>query len=595
MAASAEFTLIAALRLSDWLWCTGAMNQDQDQYSYILVSLPNSTGGPAILARLVNAKKTPLLCLHQVYKVLCQGKPENTFRQNVKRLAKPVIKQATSVQILQLRQMGAVGACASNCQLASVHTIVRLLQQMGISKVVVESLKQQVPFTASPAAAASTAGTAGPFQPTITTGLPTNLPHCTITGKALKAKYGLAATQPRLYHATPLSHQVRELKAWCQEAVQTDRASAMLGQLSWENMEGLISQFLGYIHRFHEVQLPTLDHFKDGNLVMHYISFCKARNLVASSVSLYLTEMATIVQWWGAKQGNTVQLQELMQWLDRLRKQVCRVLPHPKKDPVDLIKQGKAASPEVLVAHMEAKRLHVLELLRTKGRCYETAKATHDWLLCACLFGWVPPLRSSCLRSLLMPHSAGCLEKGCKDKQPPCSGNHLAYSPDHAWLEMHLPHHKNCGRWKGQAISFRVPADMGSLFKKHIRWGHAMLVEPWGEDTSQVFVTSKGTQLTQPHLQSILDYMLRELQVKIPAHWLRHIFVEERMSTSRVQGPEDLGAAMVMGHCCRQWVGDSYDRWFSKREAQRAVDSMHLWRQGVMDKLSKPAAQGNRA
>jgi hypothetical protein len=62
---------------------------------------------------------------------------------------------------------------------------------------------------------------------------------------------------------------------------------------------------------------------------------------------------------------------------------------------------------------------------------------------------------------------------------------------------------------------------------------------------------------------------------------LRHIFVEERMSNERVDGPQDKGASMVMGHSLKMW-GSHYDTQYHGREAQNAVDGMDRWRDNLI-------------
>jgi hypothetical protein len=562
------------------------MSVDQDQYSYIQVSMPGAAGvggsGHVVLAKLVNAQKIPLVCMKQLNTLVCPQATPAAFRNGVARVANPTLKQATPVQIFQLKQMQALLPSASVCQLGSVDTACRVVQTLGVSRVVVQSLRMQTPYEAVPSLPPQNK------QPTLcaasgslstTTGLPTSLPKCPISGQQLKADYGLLKCKPQLARATPLSHHVKQLEAWLREPVQTDRPGKCLSSQSWAGVQKLLYMYLGFIHKFHGVQLPTLPDFLNANLIMHYIGFCQARGLVADTVKLYLMQMVCIIQYLQAKQGSSLRMQELLVWVATLKKQLRHAFPQPKKDPVDLLEQGKAAPPGVLLAHLEAKRLKVLDLVKSKGRCFEAAKANHDWCMVACLFGWLPPLRSSCIRTLMHPtNTQGCLDADCTASN--CKGNCLTYTGDK--LRVLLTHHKNAGSWGDGPIRFYVPKELASMLQLHLQWGLDLLVNPHGEEGPWVFVTPTGKQLQQHNLQTILNNMLKELGVTIPAHTLRHTFVEERKSTSRVQGPEDAGAAMVMGHSTRQWTAGSYDRHFSRREAQLAVDNMRQWREGVL-------------
>ncbi len=61
------------------------------------------------------------------------------------------------------------------------------------------------------------------------------------------------------------------------------------------------------------------------------------------------------------------------------------------------------------------------------------------------------------------------------------------------------------------------------------------------------------------------------------------MFVDERRGADRVPGPEDSAAAMVMANSIRSW-DQNYDLQFKQREAQKAVDSMEVWRQHMLVK-----------
>lgn len=62
--------------------------------------------------------------------------------------------------------------------------------------------------------------------------------------------------------------------------------------------------------------------------------------------------------------------------------------------------------------------------------------------------------------------------------------------------------------------------------------------------------------------------------------------MDERRSHERVEGPEDTGAAMVMGNTVREWT-TSYDLNYKRRESQVAVNSMESWHAGILAKNAK--------
>lgn len=59
------------------------------------------------------------------------------------------------------------------------------------------------------------------------------------------------------------------------------------------------------------------------------------------------------------------------------------------------------------------------------------------------------------------------------------------------------------------------------------------------------------------------------------------IFVAERRSSTAVEGPSEVGAAMAMGNSPGMW-DRVYDRSFRRREMQAAVDAMAVWRQAAV-------------
>lgn len=125
-----------------------------------------------------------------------------------------------------------------------------------------------------------------------------------------------------------------------------------------------------------------------------------------------------------------------------------------------------------------------------------------------------------------------------------------------------------------------MPASLNQLMVPFFTQGHHALLT----DSPYVFVDMMGRPLTHITFGTYFHKMTRTLQPDFPQlapSLLRHVFVDERMSKRRVEGPDDRGAAHVMGNSERQWH-DSYDLKFDTREAQAAVDAMDTWRQQVL-------------
>ena len=118
-------------------------------------------------------------------------------------------------------------------------------------------------------------------------------------------------------------------------------------------------------------------------------------------------------------------------------------------------------------------------------------------------------------------------------------------------------------------------------------------------DSPFAFVDLGGRALTKTSMSSYFHSMLSRLDPsfpRIPPSLLRHIFVDERRSRQRVEGPDDAAAAQVMGNSTQAW-SKNYDLHFDVREAQAAVDAMQTWRQHLLAKqqpvlVEAPAEEG---
>ena len=103
--------------------------------------------------------------------------------------------------------------------------------------------------------------------------------------------------------------------------------------------------------------------------------------------------------------------------------------------------------------------------------------------------------------------------------------------------------------------------------------------------------TRKGVQLTQPglcyHFKKI--YRTAGATATIYPQLLRHIFVSERESCDRAAGPDNAGAALIMGNSESQWRR-SYDLSHTRRETQQAVAAMGSWRAAMLGRAEPDEA-----
>ena len=262
-----------------------------------------------------------------------------------------------------------------------------------------------------------------------------------------------------------------------------------------------------------------------------------------------------------------------------------------KSTPKPMTELPSAAS---LVAAIQHHKQRVMETYAQEGMSAKLARSLHDLALLCTIFGHLPPLRLSCIRSLMVPaYSGPCLNPDCKLGDT-CNGNQLKPTPQHG-LHMHLPHHKNENRWKRASISFDVPQELAELLKLHVSKGWEILtIYNGAEDACHVFVDGKGHPFTSSNFTMYWNKLVHAMG--LPAFspsQCRQIFVTERRSDVKVSGPNERGAAMVMGHSVAQW-DKWYDLTFHARQAQEAVNAMTSWRVAMLASM-QPQQQASSA
>ena len=149
---------------------------------------------------------------------------------------------------------------------------------------------------------------------------------------------------------------------------------------------------------------------------------------------------------------------------------------------------------------IDKQRQSVLGAIQQAGMSAKLARSLHDLLLASTVFGYLPPIRLSCIRSLmLLGYDGPCHKPDCINGSS-CHGNQLRCNGN-APLHMYLPHHKNEGPWGRAPISFNLPHDLAELMRMHLSEGHKLLTEYLGrEDEPHVFVDNKGRPFNDSNL-----------------------------------------------------------------------------------------------
>ena len=254
----------------------------------------------------------------------------------------------------------------------------------------------------------------------------------------------------------------------------------------------------------------------------------------------------------------------------------------------ELTAQGKWMTPEDLLKVVTSARQDVLDEIHDDGIYPDTARRLHDVTLACTIFGYLPPTRLACLSSLLHPSYDGpCLYPACNTSG--CQGNKLLLlGEDPLRVVFSLPHHKNTNAW-GATIHFEAPAELAELLHMWATQGHDELCQHTfligSPPTPTLFMTPSGKAINSSSMQYFWHTWLGKNGGvgKMPPSMCRHIFVSERRSDDRVDGPSDRGAAMAMGNSLDAW--DRYyekQRHFHPADCQRAVNAMDTWREGLL-------------
>ena len=126
----------------------------------------------------------------------------------------------------------------------------------------------------------------------------------------------------------------------------------------------------------------------------------------------------------------------------------------------------------------------------------------HDATLLCCMFGWLPPMRSSTLISLQFPDQPhACLQDTCS-----CAGNYLHSSRSPGQLDARWYHHKTARKQQGKPIAYTMPADLSQLFT--ILLDKANRSKLASKTARIVLVNKKGDEMSPKKWQTYFSGLL---------------------------------------------------------------------------------------
>ena len=388
--------------------------------------------------------------------------------------------------------------------------------------------------------------------------------------------------------AEPFRGEMASFAAWATQPIQLDRERyKAAGSRTWENQSTHIHLFLGFLHHHQGIAWPTMACFKDAKLYAAYIAFHHKKEASISSFTNQISTAHKVLTWFKttATATETLELQQLGDWLSNVRTQLQGSMARRRLDPVELEQEDRWMPAEEVVVLLDSFRLEVLSRVPQEGLCNpHTARLLHDAVLSSCMFGYLPPIRLSCIRSLQSPGTAAmqCLHPDCKEGQR-CKGNRLEWRGDLLWIC--LPHHKNAVKHGSPPIDLQLPAELQHLVALYLAKARPVLTS-----SGCMFIDQKGRPMQKAsNLSHYWEQLLKRLgsRAMFPPNRLRHIFVDERRSRQRVEGPDDTGASQVMGNSVRQW-DKVYDLRAFQRETTAAVESMPGWRKAMLEQSQAP-------
>ena len=412
-------------------------------------------------------------------------------------------------------------------------------------------------------------------------------------------------------HPAALNHpelklQMASFRAFFHELINLSRGSKCIGQRSVDTVCNDLLYILGFFHTHLGIPSPNLYHLVHAESIALWVASRMAAGLGQGSLTHDIHALTKVVQFWLGQEGVSPvaeQLQKLQTWLGTLRLQVGDAVHPTKKDPHSMEAQGKWVSAETLVQCFEDARLQSIHMVQqwqadtgstTAPLCLPMAQYLQDALLANLLFGYLPPQRLECVKTMTLPGvEQACQESVC-GLGPECKGNRLERTE--RGYRLVFPHHKNLRTWKKPIIVDPLPAELADLFTMYFEFALPRLHQhlPKAQQHGRVFFTRTGlvhrdSMATFWH--AVMHRLGLPVSVKMSPQTMRHIFVGERTGPDAKAGPSDAAASQLMGNSVRAWERYYNLANFDGKTAQEAIEQMQPWRAAMLQKAGAAAAQ----
>ena len=264
---------------------------------------------------------------------------------------------------------------------------------------------------------------------------PNMLPACSLSPVELKTKYSLPQSD---LDKEPVKTQLASYVDWLTGGPNTDRGSAAsAAHRTVENLTKVVHQYLGFRKFFEHVENLSLWDTLNGHSIAAYLSFHKTKGNTIGTITAQIAGFRKLLKYLESKTVNQMTHQHIhkqVRWLSNMNSQLQHAMPRVEPE-INLPPAHE------VIRHIENLRLNAMQALPAQGQPWslEAARLFHDGALACLMFGYLPPVRLLCLRTLQHPDVAGCLHKGCTLQN--CQGNKIIRL-ETGELQLQLSHYK---------------------------------------------------------------------------------------------------------------------------------------------------------
>ena len=311
---------------------------------------------------------------------------------------------------------------------------------------------------------------------------PVVLPVCKIDLNVFPRHYSL----PQKLQAEPaLYREIREFTCWLSTPIMLSRPGKSSASRTVDNILKNCFLYLGFLFHHFRVEAFSLSLFLDTDKFSAFIAFLLAKGNQRASLTQLLSNARKICLFLRRETRSGVPCSALVTsvngvetWLHRLAKQIIAVLHKPQTD-IAVLEKNKQWIPadELVVLLDKVKQDALAQLPSDRGEVLSpyVARQMHEAALSSFMFGHIPPVRLSCIRSLQCPWFKSCVHRDCLGTvgNKDCNGNRLELRGRDLYVI--LSHHKNKAKWDGSVIQFKVPEELRDLLHVFLWRCHSII------------------------------------------------------------------------------------------------------------------------